>query len=481
MARALVPPRAAWLLLLGLPLLFAASCRDGGSVGGAAGDANGGVSGMSSAGSAGELGGQAGELGNAAGAAGAAGEANAEGGSAGEAPVTVDPGHDTCHFPPGAALTGAALAPGFCAWVWSGGVPSARGMKTDAEGNVLVVSAATGEMRALWDDDGDGVSDPASERLVLTSGLELSHGVELAGGFLYASSKTQVYRWHYVPRALLGTPEVVITGMPATGHRTRTLLADAHFLYVSIGAGDNLDKDSSRARIMRFELTSLSGKARDFFGGEVFADGLRNTVGLGFDARGRLWGVDNGPDGMSRSDLGGDLHEDNPAEELNLFATPGRFYGYPYCWPEFLLSPDKAAGPGSEWSFADGVHSDAWCRDPANVTRPAFALQAHSAPLDISFYQGHSFPSAFVGGAFITFHGSWNRTVPTGYRVVYLGMAASGMPSGAPIPILSAAGPGQSWSNRPVSLTVLPNGVLLVSNDYGVGNVLAIGYQPPKQ
>ena len=425
------------------------------------------------------FGGASGTLG-AAGAIAAAGTLDA-GGGAGEATQPSDPGHDTCHFPPAALLANAALSPGFCAWVWADGTSAPRGLKTDAAGNVLAVSGATGNITAFWDDDGDGVSGP-TERLIVATAQSLTHGIELSGGYLYASSEGQVLRWPYVARTVLGTPQVVIKDIPTTGHRTRTLRADAQFLYVSVGAGTNIDPDSTRARIVRFELASLGGAARSFATGELFADGLRNTVGLGLDARGRLWGVDNGPDGMNRADLG-DVHEDNPGEEVNLFQKAGSFYGYPYCWSEFLLPGAQGIGRGGQWAsipfFGDGVHTDAWCRSPANVVGPALALQAHSAPLDILFYQGHSFPSSFVGGAFISLHGSWNRTVPTGYRVVYVGMGPDGLPSAAPVPVLASAGPGESWSNRPVGLTVLPNGVLLISNDYGVGNVLALGYKPP--
>lgn len=140
--------------------------------------------------------------------------------------------------------------------------------------------------------------------------------------------------------------EVVVFGMSADGtggapfgHTTRTIAIGPvdNKLYVSVGSAGNVDKDSYRSRIRRFgsgETVSSGGGAAgnatslaipaggwDFSAGEVFADGLRNEVGITFDAGGVLWGVENSADMLVRSDLGGDIHNQNPAEELNRFAV----------------------------------------------------------------------------------------------------------------------------------------------------------------
>ncbi len=142
--------------------------------------------------------------------------------------------------------------------------------------------------------------------------------------------------------------------MPTSGHATRTLVFDGEGrLYVSVGSDANVDRDSTRARIRRFSAAQVAAGDVPFGEGEVFADGLRNEVGLRFDHQGRLWGVENGRDNLSRSDLGGDIHTDNPAEELNLFAEAGKFYGYPYCFTEFLLP--SGVGMGSVWPAASAV------------------------------------------------------------------------------------------------------------------------------
>ena len=145
---------------------------------------------------------------------------------------------------------------------------------------------------------------------------------------MYASSDTTVWRWRYVGGQRTdstGTREVVVKNMNADGrggapqgHTTRTLAFDSKGrLYVSVGSYGNVDADSHRSRIRRFSFPGTAaspvslpgtGDGFEFSTGEVFADGLRNEVGIAFDSHGVLWGVENGADNLARSDLGGDIH-----------------------------------------------------------------------------------------------------------------------------------------------------------------------------
>lgn len=475
----------------------AAGAASGGSLSGGTLNAVGGSSGTAGAAASGTAGNAIGGSAPAGGAGGFGGEGNIAGdGSveAGSGGTGENPGADagaggegggapsgttTCTFPEGAALGRAAVPEGFCAWEWAAGLDEARGITTDEAGNVLVVARAQNSIVALWDANGDGVSGEG-ERVTLVTQSGLNHGIYLHDGYLYASSATTVYRWPYAAdRTALTDMETLITGIPNGGHVTRTLAVDDEYLYVSVGSSGNVDPDSERARIRRFEITTLGSDAIDFDDGEVFADGLRNEVGLRFDSQGRLWGVENGRDRLEREDLGGDITEDNPAEELNLFAEPGKFYGYPYCWTEYLLPEGVGLGRGTQWADPSGARDDAWCRDTANVVRPVLSMQAHAAPLDLLFYPGGSFPSAYTGDLFVTFHGSWNREEPTGYKVMHIPFGEDGAPSGEPVPFLEYSGTGDmgaGWPHRPVGLTVLPNGVLLVTSDAS-DRVLAIGYE----
>jgi glucose/arabinose dehydrogenase len=371
---------------------------------------------------------------------------------------------------------------GYCAWTWASGLNSPRGIVRNANGDLLVVEAGAGQITLLFDGNGNGVSD-SGERVTLATTSGLNHGIAIHGGYLYASSQTTVYRWAYTGgRQALPSPQTVVSGLPSGFHVTRTLLFDGQDrLYVSVGSGSNVDPNSNRARVIRFaESTLASGST--FAQGELFADGLRNEVGLTLDSQGRVWGVENGVDDLSRADLGGDIHTDNPGEELNLFAEPGHFYGYPYCWSEFLLPAGVGLGPGTQWVhpqfLGDGTHTDLWCRNTANVIPPVLVMQAHSAPLDIKFYSGGAFPAEMTGNAIISYHGSWDRTPATGYRVVHVPFGADGMPSGDPVPLLEYAGAGDTgsgWPHRPVGIETGVDGRLFVSSDAS-GVIIAIGY-----
>jgi len=137
--------------------------------------------------------------------------------------------------------------------------------------------------------------------------------------------------------------------------------------------------------------------------------------------------------------------------------------------------------PNAQWAYPsimeDGTHTDAWCRDPANVRPPAFTLQAHSAPLDLLFYQGGAFPDA-AGDALVTFHGSWNRSPATGYKVVVVPFGDDGVPHGPVTPLLESKATGDTgggWARRPVGLAMGKLGEVYVTSDAD-GLVMAIGH-----
>lgn len=477
-----------WVFVLGACALCGSACggdsKPASTTGGTGG--NGGSGGTAVGGNAGVTAGGNAAVGGATGggaSGGAAGAAGASGGAAGAGEVPSP--SDTCSYPDEMALQNASLPLGFCAWTWASALGQARGITVDDNGDVLVLTRESASIELLWDDDEDGVSDE-SERVTLVSEAGLNHGIALNEGYLYASSGTAVYRWAYEAgeRSALSDAEVVVSAIPGGGHFTRTLVFDDEFLYVSVGSGSNVDDDASRAGIRRFPIADLGDGEIDFGTGEWFASGLRNEVGLTFDARGRLWGVENGRDNLTRDDFSPtDIHEDNPAEELNLFSEPGLFYGYPYCWSEYLLPGDEGMGPGTQWAdpffVDDGTHDDAWCQNPDNVVPPALAMQGHSAPLGLLFYPGGSFPAEYTDDVIITFHGSWNRDEPTGYKVMRVRMS-DGMPSSDPEPLLEFDGDGDigdGWPHRPVGLATLPGGLLLVTSDNS-DRVIAIGYSP---
>jgi glucose/arabinose dehydrogenase len=285
----------------------------------------------------------------------------------------------------------------------------------------------------------------------------------------------------------LGKPETVINSVPCCHHVSRTLaFDDAGLLYVQVGSGSNVDLDSTHSRVVSFDISIIPSGGINWSQGKVFADGMRNEVGLRFDQFGRLWGVENGCDDLYRSDLGGDIHEDNPSEEMNLLLD-SKFYGYPFCWSEGKLNRSPSI-PGTQWAHPNFMPqiSDAFCKDTRNVQPPIYNFPAHNAPMDIIFAYNTGFPADYEGGAFVSFHGSWDKAVPSGYNVrfVYFDYKTN-MPTRDIIFFAyngtSANGP--NWPHRPVGLAFVPcsfGTCLLVSSDSS-GYIFAIGYNPKSE
>jgi len=393
-------------------------------------------------------------------------------------------------------LSGAALLDGFCAGVLPVSVQQARSIvSTGGPTDFLTLERGTGSVLVLEDLDGDGM--PESMRtLVTVDGL--NHGLAITTTHLYASTPTQVFRWPYDPtsKTVADPQELVIENMNADGnggapfgHTTRTLVVDEpnNRLYVSVGSNENIDPNSFRSRIRVFDIGAASLFPIDFLTGTVFADGLRNEVAMEFRPHDNvLWGAGNSADRLDRQDLGGsDIYNDNPAEELHRFdMSGGQNYGYPYCFREYELG-EAGLGKGTAWAWPTFLDSftDQMCRE--NYDAPILAMQAHSAPLGITFYQYSSatskptecqgvepFPESMDGDAFIAFHGSWNREIPTGYKVVHVpvtedGTGVVGGIGADPIDFLYAEGESAQWDDgfRPVDVSFDACGRLLVSSD----------------
>jgi glucose/arabinose dehydrogenase len=214
-------------------------------------------------------------------------------------------------------LENAALLPGFTACTLPLDAGRPRSVLAVGAADLLVLERDSQSVVRYFDSDGDGL--PESKQSVANA-PRLNHGIALNDGYIYASSDTIVYRWSYSENfSSIGEQEIVVENINADGqggapqgHTTRTLVFDdVGRLYISVGSNRNVDPDSYRSRIRRFEVAEGS-LPLDFQAGQVFADGLRNEVGLAFDKYGVLWGVENGADNLFRSDLGGDIHDDNP-------------------------------------------------------------------------------------------------------------------------------------------------------------------------
>jgi len=402
------------------------------------------------------------------------------------------PPPDSCGAVPASALNVAAclVDPHYCMIDFAQNVTHARQLAFAPNGDLFV--ASTGQVVVLFDDNGDGLSD-AGERSTFAAVPEGNHGLALTATHVYASSSSTVYRWAYKTgdRVASGPMETVVFGIPWDGHATRTLLVDArNRLYVSIGSAANVDAPADpntpspfRAVIYRYDLDSIPAGGHDMPDGEPFAYGLRNEVGLSIDSKNRMWGVENGRDNLM---VGGDIHFDNPAEEVNLFDLdrPGRNYGYPFCWSEGIwMDTAMAKGPGTQHLDPDqpGAFTEAKCQDKDVVAPPVFALGAHLAPLDIVEYRGNGYPADVQGDLFVASHGSWNREIAqVGRMIVRLKMGKNGPTEAQTFLAQSDMAGGYvqgGWEIRPVSIVVDHAGLLVFSSDIR-NAVFKIGYRP---
>jgi glucose/arabinose dehydrogenase len=401
------------------------------------------------------------------------------------------PPPDSCGAAPAAALVTAFTAdPHYCMIRFAENVMGARQIAFAPNGDLFV--GGNGQLVVLFDANGDGISD-AAERSTFVAVPNGNHGVAVTATHVYASSTGSVYRWPYTPgdRVVNGQLETVVKAIQTGGHDTRTLVIDdQNRLYLNVGSASNVDPaadpampPSARALVFRYDLSAIPAGGYSAEQGERVAYGLRNEVGLSLDSEGRLWGVENGRDNLM---VGGDIHYDNPAEEVNLIdiTRPGRNYGYPSCWSEGIwMDTTRAKGPGTQHLDPDqpGAFTEARCQDPGVVVPPAFALGAHLAPLDIVEYRGSSYPAELSGDLFVASHGSWNREIAqVGRMIIRLKVGASG-PTAAQNFLGQSDGAGGllqgAWAIRPVSIRVDKAGLLTFSDD-GTGTVNKIGYRP---
>ncbi len=327
---------------------------------------------------------------------------------------------------------------GFAVSVFAEGLSGVRMLEMGPDDRLYAVRSSAGEV-VRFELNADGTARSGPE--VVVSGLNRPFGLAFRDGDLYVGETNQVIRL----RGPGFTQEtIIVPGLPTGGHWTREIeFGSDGRLYVSVGSSCNVcvEDDERRAAVVRY--------AANGSGEELVGVGLRNAVGLAFHPdTGELWASQN-----ERDRLGDDV----PAEELNIMVPGGAVedFGWPYCYENRIPNPE----------YDDAV------RCVGTVT-PALEMQAHSAPLGMVFYDGDQFPAEYQGDLFLAFHGSWNRSEPTGYKVVRIRVEA-----GQPVSYEDFAsgwltGSG-SVQGRPVAVEVGPEGSLYVSDD-GAGRIWRI-------
>lgn len=327
---------------------------------------------------------------------------------------------------------------GFKISEYATGIKGARFFSFGPDDTMYIGSNTGDSIYAVRDSNGDGI---AEQKNLIDSKLNTPHSVYYYNNDLYLAEQNRVSVYRGIsPNGSYGQKEVLIDGLPlgnkltGGGHTTRTVVVgpDAK-LYVSIGSSCNLciESDNRRATIMRYNL--------DGSGGEIYASGLRNTVGFAFND-GALWGLD-----MGRDQIGDDI----PPDEVNIISQ-GANYGWPYCYGDQINNPE----------FKDKAE---YCK--ASTTAPVLGLQAHSAPLGIAFENPSakaSWPKVYQNGFFAALHGSWNRTVPTGYKVVWVDTKSSPMKT---YNFITGWLDGSGAWGRPVGLGFDSKGNMYISDD----------------
>ena len=323
---------------------------------------------------------------------------------------------------------------GFVASVFAEGLSAPRFLALGPDSRLYVAEAGRDRVVALADTDGDGVSDAAK---VFADHVSVPHSLAWHDGSLFAGVPSGVVRLRDTDGdGVADDRRKVVDGYPVDGHSTRTVafLPDGR-MAVSMGSSCNVcvESDKRRAGILVYD-------GGDGAGERMFATGLRNAVGLAVDPRrGTLWATNNGRDWLG---------DDVPPDTLQA-VREGDDFGWPRCHAGDLVDPDFGSERG-----CDGVAA------------PDLKLQAHSAPLGLAFVTGPSFPDDWQGDLLVAFHGSWNRSVPTGYKVVRVKMK-DGVPAAPPGDFVTGfvETPGGRVLGRPVGLAFGADGALYVSDD----------------
>lgn len=327
------------------------------------------------------------------------------------------------------------LPSGFGISVYAKGLDDPRMIAVGGDGYLYVAERGAGRILRLPDRNGDGLLDQievAADGLIRPSSLDFYRD-----GSLYVGETQRIVR--LVDPDGDGIYQVldeVISGLPVGGHSTRTVLFSPDFesLFVSIGSSCNVcnEGDERRAAIMRYDPDGSDPR--------VFAKGLRNAVGITFrPGTVELWATNNG-----RDFLGDDL----PPDAVYLIQESGD-YGWPRCHVGRIIDPVFGNSGACE-----------------NVIPPVVEIQAHSAPLGLEFYSGDQFPEEYQGDLFVALHGSWNRSVPVGYKVIRIPIDADGIPQPAEDFAVGWLVRGSAWG-RPVDLVTGLDGSLYLSDDTG--------------
>ncbi len=325
------------------------------------------------------------------------------------------------------------LPPGFAISVLVDNVPGARSLALSPNGTLFIGTMGQGLVYAV---PGVGRGDRAGRARVIARGLNLPNGVAFRDGSLYVAEVHRVIRYDQIETRLDAPPAPVVVSeaFPRDRHHGWKFIrfGPDGLLYVPVGAPCNVCEPPGPLH------ATITRMKPDGSGHEVFARGIRNSVGFDWHPETReLWFTDNGRDWLG---------DDRPPDELNHAPRSGLHFGFPYCFGRRISDPEFGARRRCE-----------------DLTPPAVELGPHVASLGMRFYTGEMFPAAYRNQIFLAEHGSWNRRQPIGYRLGVVRLEADQPPRHEVFAEGWLEG-GSAWG-RPVDVEVMPDGALLVSDD----------------
>lgn len=331
--------------------------------------------------------------------------------------------------------------------------PGATAQKYD----VFVSESAANQVRVLRETNGDGKADSST---VFTAGLNQPYGIAFWKNWIYIANTDRVVRFPFTVGATQADgsarPVATLTQGGYNNHWTRNLLfsKDGKQLFVSVGSSCNVCEESDPQR------AAISVMTPDGANKKLYATGMRNPVGMAFrPGTSELWSVIN-----ERDNLGDDV----PPDYLTQVRSKA-FYGWPYAYTD--INRKVTSDPTFGASNAGRVKA---------TVAPDVPVQAHSAALGVAFYPTQSaknvksFPTEFRGDAFLAFHGSWNRSTRTGYKIVRVDFQGNKPRLVSDFVAGFARSDGSVWG-RPVDIQVAPDGSLLFSDDQA-GKIWRISY-----
>ncbi|MER9584149.1 sorbosone dehydrogenase family protein [Mesorhizobium sp. M0276] len=356
------------------------------------------------------------------------------------------------------------LPPGFSAELIASGIDNPRVVRVAPNGDLFVADSEANQIRVYR--LAEGSAKPAQHG-IFARNLNQPYGIAFypPGNdpqWVYVANSDGIVRFAYHSGDLkaAGDPETIVDNIPSSHHWTRDIAfsPDGKTLYLSVGSGSNAAQhmgkepkgglgawatsqplgaawgpEDGRAAVLAFDPDGKNGR--------IVATGLRNCSGMAVQpATGALWCVVNESDGLG----------DNVPPEYATAVKDGAFYG----WPWYYIGNNEDPRHNGERPDLAG-----------KATIPDVLMQAHSAPLNIAFYEGKAFPAEYRGDAFVALHGSWNRGNRTGYKVVRL-LFRDGKPTGEYEDFITGfvVSNGEVWG-RPVGVAVANDGALIVTED----------------